>query len=258
VGWTREQKIEATIRAPIGRDLHREDTRVIERPGWYQIITPSTRGSILNEVLISQVAEAESERVIDEVIASYRAHGLPVKWCVGPWTEPADFGERLQRRGFVSWDVRGMACDTSLRLEANGVAVEAVTETNLDEYLDAFVRGWGVDPDQREPLRLQHSAAMRADPRTAHFFLARVDGKAAGTTGVLLRKDYAYLVGAHVLDAFRGRGFYRALIEARLAMLRDAGITLAVTLAREATSAPMLEHLGFETLFPYRCYLLER
>jgi hypothetical protein len=34
-------------------------------------------------------------------------------------------------------------------------------------------------------------------------------------------------------------------------------MTLAVTHAREATSAPMLEHLGFETLYPYECLYLD-
>jgi FMN phosphatase YigB (HAD superfamily) len=51
------------------------------------------------------------------------------------------------------------------------------------------------------------------------------------------------------------RGVYRALV-ARLAFLRERGIAYAVTNAREATSAPMLEHLGFETLFRGACYEL--
>src|SRR5678815_5315526 len=40
------------------------------------------------------------------------AHGKPVKWCVGPWTKPAGFGERLTRRGFSNWGVRGMGAAT--------------------------------------------------------------------------------------------------------------------------------------------------
>jgi len=39
--------------------------------------------------------------------------------------------------------------------------------------------------------------------------------------------------------------------------LRDRGIEYAVTHAHEATSAPMLEHLGFETLFRGACYQLD-
>jgi hypothetical protein len=44
---------------------------------------------------------------------------------------------------------------------------------------------------------------------------------------------------------------------ARLAFLRERGIEYAVTNASEATSAPMLEHLGFETLFSGARYQLD-
>jgi hypothetical protein len=51
--------------------------------------------------------------------------------------------------------------------------------------------------------------------------------------------------------------FVEPLIAARLAFLRERGLEYAVTHAREATSAPMLEHLGFETLFRGACYQLD-
>jgi GNAT superfamily N-acetyltransferase len=88
------------------------------------------------------------------------------------------------------------------------------------------------------------------------MFAAFVAGECMGTGALIVLGDYGYLVGAQVLDAARGRGVYRALIFERLAFLRERGIELAVTQAREATSAPILERLGFETLFRSRCYLL--
>jgi GNAT superfamily N-acetyltransferase len=69
--------------------------------------------------------------------------------------------------------------------------------------------------------------------------------------------EYAYLFGAQVFPAFRGRGIYRALVAARLGFLAARGVSLAVTQARAATSAPLLERFGFETVFHSRCYLLE-
>ena len=255
--WTQAEKIEALNRAPMGRDLLREDTQVIERPGWYQIITPSTKSWVLNEVMRSQLEESEVESTIDQVIAQYRGHGLPVKWFVGPWTTPSDFGSRLEKRGFGSWDVRAMACDTAMELDVGGVVMEPVTSSNVDRYVDAFCTGWEIAADQADEHRRTFVRAMAANPRTAYLFLATIDGQAAATTGLLLRDRYAYLVGAQVLDRFRGRGLYRALIDARLRFLRDRGVTLAVTFARESSSAPMLAHLGFESLFDCRCYYLE-
>jgi hypothetical protein len=50
---------------------------------------------------------------------------------------------------------------------------------------------------------------------------------------------------------------YRSLVAARLAFLHERGVDYAVTQARESTSAPILEHLGFETLFRGRCHVID-
>jgi hypothetical protein len=256
--WTAEAKLEATVRAPMSRVMLRPDTRVIERPGWYQIITPSAPGSALNEVVFSQVEADHADRVIDEVVAVYREVAHPTKWCVGPWTSPADFGERLTRRGFSSWDVRGMCSDTSRRIAApDGVTVQEVDETTIREFVAAAIRGWSL-PAEQTAIELEvHRAALAASPREAHFFAARAAGEMVGTTGLILRGDHAYLVGAQVFSSARGRGVYRALVGARLAFLARRGIELAVTHAREATSAPILDRLGFETVFRSKCFRLD-
>src|SRR5688572_15384812 len=103
--------------APKGSHIPRPDTRVIERPGWYQVITPSSRTGGVNEVVFSALDEAQADAVIDETLATYRALGVRFKWCVGPGSAPADLAERLERRGLESWPVRGMACDPALSVQ---------------------------------------------------------------------------------------------------------------------------------------------
>lgn len=256
--WTAKRKLRAAIEAPLAPLLLRPDTRVIEREGWYQLVTPSAPGSMLNEVTVSRVPAEDAERTIDEVVAMYREHRHAAKWCVGPWTKPDDFGERLARRGFSSWDVRGMAVDTARSLpHSEGVVIEEIGEADLDRYLAAALRGWSIPADQTAADLEGHENALRARPRLAHFFAAIVDGDIAGTSALFLRGDYGYLVGAQVLPQHRGRGIYRALTATRLSFLAHRGIGLAVTHAREATSAPILDRLGFETVFRSKCYVLE-
>ncbi len=254
-----ERERRAVIEAPTGGGMLRPDTQIIAREGWYQVVTPSAAGAGRNEIVLSRVREADAERVIDEAIATYHPLGLPVKWCVGPWTEPAGFGARLEARGFAGWDVRGMACDTSLAIRVPGGLVirEVETVDDVERYLDGTIEGWGMPAAQRELERAVVAAELAATPRRAHLFVALADGALAGTTGLLLREGYGYLVGAQVIERARGRGVYRALVAARLALLRARGVDLAVTQAREATSAPMLEHLGFRTVLRSRCYQLE-
>jgi len=241
----------------MGPGLLRPDTRIIERPGWYQVVTPSTPSS-RNEVIWSKLEDADCARVIEQTIETYRALGVATKWCVGPWTRPQGFGERLSKRGFHSWGVRGMAAPTELRIAApDGATFEEVDAAGLDGFVAAFAEGWGLSDAERALEREVMQAALRREPRIVHLFVARVDGQIAGTSGLLLRDGYAYLLGANVLPRFRGRGLYRGLVMARLEQLASRGVTVAVTQARAATSAPILSKIGFETVFESRCYRLE-
>ena len=265
--WTFEEKREAAMRAPLGPGLLRRDTEVIERPGWYQLVTPSAHKTTLNEVTWSELAPTDAEDAIDDVIRRCHSVGRPVKWCVGPWTKPADFGERLARRGFGSWEVRGMGRETTplppSRRKTVNVQVVTVDEATAPAHVATSMYGWDIPADQELHERAVLIDSLRAMPRLAYFFaaLAGTTGACVGTASVLLRslsgRTFGYLSAAQVLPSARGLGAYQALTDARLAFLRTLGIGYAVTQARETTSAPILERLGFETLFHSKCYRLD-
>lgn len=236
--------------------MHRPDTQIVDEPGWYEIITPSAVG-YLNEIYVSQIAEGDADPVIERVIARHRAARKTVKWCVGHWSQPEDLRDRLIARGFVAHPVRAMGTSTStMPVVAQDTACREMTAADLDTYLNVTMAGWGAPADQREAEHRAYSRTLAAEPRTAHFFLGSLGGEAVGTAGVFLRGDYAYLVGGLVLPSARGRGVHGALVESRLAFLRERGVEYAVTHARDATSSPILEHFGFETLYRYDCLYL--
>jgi GNAT superfamily N-acetyltransferase len=255
--WTMREKIEESFLAPIGSGILARDTRIVERDGWYQTIQPSSGSTIGNEVVYSRLAAEDAEAVVVATIAEYTAAGVPFKWCVGPLTEPPGFGALLERHGFVGWEIRGMSIDPAAWVAPSpaDVTVETVGKGGLVEYADTFSRGWDHRID--DVATWCDDLGRAIDGGRHHMVLARVGGEPAGTAGFILRPRAAYLVGGNVLPAFRGRGVYRALIDARLADLRRRGVTLATTQAREATSAPILERLGFETLYRSRVYKRE-
>jgi len=246
-----------TFLAPMGCEFRTRDTRVIERPGWYQVITPSVKDGSRNEVMLSHLAYDQVDRAIDEAVADYRALGLIFRWAATPLCAPSDLAARLQKRGFESWPARGMACETSRELPAppRGVTIERIDRGSVEVYARTSREGWAAEMTftdggvelLREDLlwSLEQSA-----PRYA-YYLARCDGEPAGTAGVVLKPSCGYLIGANVLPRFRGRGIYGALVAARLALLRTTGLGLACTLAREASSAPLLERMGFTTVAPF-------
>jgi GNAT superfamily N-acetyltransferase len=229
------------------------DLRLIERPGWMQILTPSIKTGALNEVLFSALDERDADAVIDATITEYRAHGLKFRWSVGPGSAPADLGERLARRGLTASWGRGMARPTAAPPLADEPAIEIteVDATTLGAFSDVTARGWDMDPAPTADLNAQIFAAPE---RRQHMFLARRHGEPVATASYVAFPRSAYLIGGVVLPAHRGHGLYRALVVARLTHARARGIELATSHARESSSAPILGRMGFATVCRYPRY----
>lgn len=247
--WTLERRRDACVRAPLGDAFVRADTEVIARPGWYELVTPSAPGSMLNEILLSSLTADDAEPAIDAALAR---HPGGLKWYVGPWSSPEDLGARLARRGFEAEAVRGMGAETSLVVAPSaGVSIEPVTAETVSTFVEVASRGWGMPAEQRD---LEIAFHHRALARGVRLHLARIDGEPVGTAGMVVKEGHGYLVGTQVLASARRRGVYRALVAARLAELRDLGAAHAFTHASADTSAPLLAKLGFETLFASCCW----
>jgi hypothetical protein len=253
----RSEKIEEAVLAPVGSALLSRDTEIVERDGWYQVITPSTKSTQGNEVVLSRIAAHEVDGVVLRTVDQYAAHSLPFKWSVGPLTEPSDFAGHLERHGFVGWSVRGMAADPSawVRTPHEDVAIEPVTELNLAEYYACWVRGWDISVPDAGAWIDDHRRALATG--RFHFFLARIGGEPVGTAGMIVKRRCVYLVGGNVIASSQHKGAYRALLDERIALAARLGSPLAVTQAREETSAPILEKLGFESLYTSYIYRWE-
>jgi ribosomal protein S18 acetylase RimI-like enzyme len=252
--WPDDAILEEVFVTPRSATLPVPDLRRIERPGWSQIITPSFRTGGLNEVAFSALADGEADAIIDATIAEYRALGIEFRWAVPPGSAPADLGARLARRGLTeSWG-RGMARATApLDAPADpAIRVDEIDDAaGAGDFTRVMAEGWGVDP---EPLRRVHEHLLELPERRQRLFLARSGGEPAGAASYVAFPRSAYLLGAVVLPPFRGRGLYRALARARLADAHARGIELATCHAREATSAPILERLGFATIRRFAIY----
>jgi GNAT superfamily N-acetyltransferase len=168
-----------------------------------------------------------------------------------------NFGELLERHGFTGWDVRGMAIDPQrwTSTPRADITVERVGRAGFEDYYRTLVLGWAAEVTEADSWR---DSMLRAlDGGVHHYYLARIGGQPVATAGMAVKQRSVYLIGGNVLEAYRGRGIYRALLDERLRHAAELGFSLATTQAREATSAPILERLGFETLFRSRVYKYE-
>ena len=145
-------------------------------------------------------------------------------------------------RLFAAYDAAGECRGERWQAEQQGIVLEETFERNVTAANRSGGSSEIRDPDRGDDLGPQP---------------CRLDGEWVGSSAIFLRQGYGYLLGAQVLARARGRGGYRAMVAARLAWLAERGVGYAVTQARASTSAPILERLGFESLFESRCYRLD-
>ncbi|MCG8361411.1 MAG: GNAT family N-acetyltransferase [Kiloniellales bacterium] len=88
----------------------------------------------------------------------------------------------------------------------------------LLEELNAALDGPYAD-DQQHGLSIEELFAPHV-----RFFVARLDGTAAGCGGVALLKDYAEVKRMYARESARGRGVAEALLARIEAEARDAGL----------------------------------
>lgn len=213
----------------------------------------------LNNVFAARFGREDAGQRIDEVVAWYRARDVPLLWWVSPADRPADLAELLVAHGFVeeSETAPGMVADlTALPAEPPpvGIDIELVRDARaLAEACEVLVAGFGLPAVAGEALARLGALGFGADV-PLHTFIARMGGKAVGTSlGVVAGRSIAVFNVATLSEA-RGRGVGRAVT---LAAMRDGaehGAEIAL-LQSSAMGHPVYERLGFRDFADYRIFL---
>jgi GNAT superfamily N-acetyltransferase len=240
----REQILHEAIVRPLAARVPIPGQRVVDRPGFFQLLTPAFRDGGLNEVSHVQLADDEADAVIDATLAEYAAEGIRFKWVVSPVVSAPRprAAARQARHARAPLRRHGRRHRRPLPDPSPDVTVERVEDRAVDAYADVVAAGWGTPA---RPLA-DYQRLVLADPGDRHHsYLARVDGVPVGAANHVLFDRSAYLMGGVVLPAWRGRGAYRSLIAARLAQISGAGVRLVTIQAIAETSAPILTRLGF-------------
>jgi len=246
-GLTHDEILHEAIVRPLTARVPFPGQRIVDRPGWFQLLTPAFRDGGLNEVARVNLADHEADAVIDALLAEYAADGIRFKWVVSPSCRPLDLARRLASRGMLARRCVVMAADLAdLRPEPSPeVSVERVDFANVDTYAATVARGWGMPAG---PLADYQRAVLADTSGRHHSWLARIDGEPVGGANHAVFERSAYLMGGVILPEARGRGAYRSLIAARLAQISATGVRLVTIQAIAETSAPILARLGFTTI----------
>jgi len=253
-GWTEAAIADAVIHAPRRSSVLLPETRVLDRAGWKQIVTPTFKTGGFNDIEIESLDAEAREAALDEGIAAYDREGIRFRIYVHPGPDAEAVIASLERRGFAKTFVRCMFRDVAPFADTldPAIVVDPTTLETVNVFSDTMARGWDMDP---APLDRCNRLGLEGDP-PQRLYVARVGGVPAGVAVMGTCEASAYLFGTVVLPEFRGRGVYKALVARRIQDAAAAGATLVTTQARDATSGPILARLGFHTI--HRISVLSR
>jgi GNAT superfamily N-acetyltransferase len=219
------------------------------RDSFYWWVRADTRPADTEAILRARGATL-AETV--HVLAYDLAVGLPDLGVPGGLTGPAFANLPLVAR-------RGPAASPAALGGLAGVRAEVVTDERAllaSDLVNAEVwdehRDWSAADVAAELAEIRASLAAWSDFRVVVY----ADAEPAAAGGCGLVGDVARLWGAGVRARFRGRGIYRVLLAARLALAREHGATLALVKGRVETSGPILRRAGFTGYSEQRSYCL--
>ncbi|MEU4602297.1 GNAT family N-acetyltransferase [Kribbella sp. NPDC023972] len=203
-----------------------------------------------------------AEAVLEDVVARATGFGLPEAFVYAKLSAPDGFDEALLGRGAQLVDT----CDVlALALPADVEApdlpgLEVRWRTTPEVARDANTVGVSAFGGNRasDDELAKRAAADRETVAagTGGALVAYLDGAPVALAGIELVDGVARLWGGAVLEAYRGRGVYRALVAARMTYAAEHGATMAFTQGRVSTSSPILRRLGFISYGQERCYRL--
>ncbi|NEC85465.1 GNAT family N-acetyltransferase [Streptomyces sp. SID12501] len=214
-----------------------------------------------NGVVWSDLDASRADEAIAEQIRHYSDLGRTFEWKLYGHDLPVDLGQRLRTAGFTPepeetlmiGEVAGLTFDTE---PPEGIRLVPVTDrAGVELVADVHEKAFGTDSSR---MRHQLLARLTDDPDTvtAVVALAGDEPVSAARMELVPGTRFAGLWGGGTVEAWRGKGIYRALVAHRA---RDAVKRGYRYLQVDAShqSRPVLERLGFEPLTTTTPYVYE-
>ncbi|MFD7684341.1 GNAT family N-acetyltransferase [Streptomyces sp. NPDC060187] len=214
-----------------------------------------------NGVIWSDLDGTNADAAVAEQIRHFTGLGLEFEWKLYGHDRPEDLGRRLQAAGFTAQPEETLMIaelgDLTLDAEPpEGVRLLPVTDhAGVELVAEVHQQAFGTDGTR---LRHQLLAQLTGDADTvvAVVALAGAVPVSAARMELLPGARFAGLWGGGTVEAWRGRGIYRALVAHRARVAADRGYRY-VQVDASSQSRPILARLGFQPLTTTTPYVYE-
>lgn len=238
------------------------EARVIDRPELLAHAT-SGRGSHFNAVARARASGDRLAALIAETDALFAgAAATGSRWQVTDTTDPAPVEDQLQAAGFhltFEHDARLIDVERYKPRANPGLEVRRISsKTTLGHSYDITDAAFG--PSDRDADAERELALFTAPGSRAAFFVAYDHDRPISCGGLNLYRELgvALLWGGATIPEARGRGAYSAVVAARIAAARAAGVGHAGLYARVESSSPIAAAQGFERCGAMRYWQRDR
>ncbi|MFJ7962600.1 GNAT family N-acetyltransferase [Streptomyces sp. NPDC096324] len=214
-----------------------------------------------NGVVWSDLDAASADTAIAEQVRFFSGLGGGFEWKVYGHDRPLDLGRRLRAAGFTAQpeETLMIAELSDLALDVRppeGVRLLPVTDrAGVGLVADVHEQAFGGDSTQ---LRHQLLAQLTGDANTVVAVVALVGDVPVSAARMELPPGarFAGLWGGGTVEAWRGRGIYRALVSHRARVAAERGYRY-VQVDASSQSRPILTRLGFQPLTTTTPYVYE-
>jgi ribosomal protein S18 acetylase RimI-like enzyme len=194
---------------------------------------------------------AGHEQHIEETVRWYREHEIKPAFEMIPGHYTASMGRELTRLEYFQ-----SGFHASLIGEPAGVAladepltIEPVTAANMEEFLDAYVAGWGRIAE-KDQAQFKVNVRPWLNQSGWSLYVGRLNGQPAAAATLYLKDGVGYLADATTSPAFRRRGFQSALLRRRISDAAAAGADIVFSGASPfSTSHRNMERIGMRVQF---------
>ncbi len=216
--------------------------------------------SMFNLILWTQFDPDEVDSRIEQELAYFRRHRLPMTWWIGPSTRPTNLGMALKAHGlYHALDSPGMAVDLlAMPAEVLALAEVTITPVNDPEGMWHWVSTFAAcnqfsEQAKRRWLDVHSCLGLGQDAPWRHY-IAWLGSEPVATSLLFLHAGVAGIYRVATLPARRGQGIGTAMTIAPLREALALGYRTGVLDSTEM-AVPLYRSLGFQEYCTFSVYV---